>query len=407
MTKPARDLGLADLQVLIDLEAPESDTLELKADLSVQKDVHGWRAKGELHRGETKSLAKEVVALANTYGGRIFVGIAESKDMPRRASSLSSPLPAIHDLVERLRDSLNAIIEPPIAGLGVLPIPCPHKSSEGFIVIDVPRSAAAPHGFGSPPECYWRRDSTSRPMAIADLHNSFWEARTRRERVNGEIANAEQRLVETTTATSDTFAYRFTVISENTLEMQDLVAGLRRGDVYSNLTHSYFGATTHPMYSSHDWAFSFFGATKKENTSDPRGHAEWRIDETGVVEVSGYYFESDPAVGIVMDVEAFCGSAAHALQLAGSLGRFAHGGNNDRWIVSAEFHCGHRRAAVKNPQKPSQAIPVPFRRFAKLRPLIFDLTRSPDTTFTILENKVWAAFGLPVREERRYRANLG
>ncbi|ARQ08622.1 ATPase/AAA domain-containing protein [Rhizobium etli] len=404
MSKPAGELDLEDLLDVIHLEAPETDTLELKADLSLQKDVHGWRVKKELHRQESKSLAKEVVALANTYGGRIFVGISESKDMPRRAHELASPLPAVHELVERLRDSLSALIEPPIPGLTILPIPVAAKSSDGYVVLDVPRSRMGPHGFGSPPECYWRRDSVSRPMSMSDLQNAFWEARTRRERIDTEIATAEKRLAEMIDSTSDTFGFRITAISENPLEMRDLVSGLRSGDVYSPLEHNYFGVVTHPMYHNHNWMFSYFGASKRENTSEPHGVAEWRIDEVGVIELLGYFFPRDSSE-IIMDVEAICGSAAHALRLAGAVERYSRGGNG-RWITSIEFNSGYRKAAVKDPTIASKTVPVPFRRSATIRPLIIDQTRSPETTFAMLEDKVWAAFGLPVVNQRRYKLNL-
>ncbi|MDM7980197.1 MAG: ATP-binding protein [Rhizobium sp.] len=407
MTKPAREICFSDFETLISLEAPESDTLELKADLSIQKDVQGWRAKRELHKQETRSLAKEIVALSNTYGGRIFVGIVESKDMPKRAFTLGVPLPNIHDLVERLRDSLSALIEPPIPALAIVPIVVNSAASEGFFVIDVPRSQASPHGYGSPPECYWRRDSSSRPMSIADLHNSFWEARTRRERIDGEISAAETRLARMAESTTDTFAFRISIISEEVLEIRDLVRGLRSGDVYTNLEHSYLGIVTHPMYAMHDWQFSFFGATKTENTFEPRGRAVWTIDETGVVELTGYFFPAEPTTEIILDIEAICGSTAHALRLAAAVGRYSKGARPERWVVSVEFCNQYRKVSVKDPVSFKTTAPVPFRGNAKLRPLIFDFSQSPDTTFETLEEKIWAAFGQPTVTARRYKAALG
>jgi predicted HTH transcriptional regulator len=43
------------------------------------------------------SLAREIVAFANTFGGALVLGINETKDKPSRADS-SNPIPRIHEL---------------------------------------------------------------------------------------------------------------------------------------------------------------------------------------------------------------------------------------------------------------------------------------------------------------------
>ena len=102
--KPVSQITLADLATLIDLEAPETDILELKSALPLKKDAKGW-GDGKLHDSERDGLLQEIVAFANTRGGRIFVGIAESSDHPKRASKLAPPIPRLADLVERLGDA--------------------------------------------------------------------------------------------------------------------------------------------------------------------------------------------------------------------------------------------------------------------------------------------------------------
>ena len=56
-------------------------------------------------------------------------------------------------------------------------------TGEGVILIRVPSSPSAPHGFGTPPAAYVRHGSESKPLSMRELQSMFFERRTRLERV--------------------------------------------------------------------------------------------------------------------------------------------------------------------------------------------------------------------------------
>ena len=115
----------------------------------------------------------------------MHIGIEQTDDNPRRAKAFKTPL--VRNCVEcgeRLGHTLRDRFDPPIAGFDIRAFPKPDcDSGEGLVIIRVAGSTQAPHGVGRPPEAYVRRGSVKEPLTTRDLHNLFWEARTRQERV--------------------------------------------------------------------------------------------------------------------------------------------------------------------------------------------------------------------------------
>ena len=74
------NLDLSYLHRLIEDQTEESVSLEFKEDLPLAEGARGWRHSTRLHRSEVAGLAKEIVSFANTYGGRVLVGIEEASD---------------------------------------------------------------------------------------------------------------------------------------------------------------------------------------------------------------------------------------------------------------------------------------------------------------------------------------
>ncbi len=139
-------------------------------------------------------LAAEVVALANAYGGRLIIGVAETQDRPRKAAG-TALLPRCEKFAEQFEQALRSIVDPPIGGLQIRAITNPETDDTGAVVIAVPASDLAPHGIGRPPAAYVRRGTSCEPMTMRDLQSAFWEARTRRERIDQlrEKARTEMR----------------------------------------------------------------------------------------------------------------------------------------------------------------------------------------------------------------------
>jgi len=184
--KPLSELTWSDFEDIVANGLEEDQTLEFKESLQVKDGgIDPWQSgSSKIGKYARDSLAEEIVAFANAYGGVVIVGIEETKDNPRRAEAFKTPL--IRDCIEcmdHLEPALRSCFDPPISGFDIRAIPKPNGEGEGLIVIRVASSTLAPHGVGRPPEAYVRRGSVKDPLTMRDLHNLFWESRTRRERV--------------------------------------------------------------------------------------------------------------------------------------------------------------------------------------------------------------------------------
>ena len=85
---------------------PESENVEYKRELSQGE---AWASRLELTDLSKRKLFKELVAFANTSGGRLFLGIGETPDKPPRAEEIY-PVPRCGDLADRLEQALASNI---------------------------------------------------------------------------------------------------------------------------------------------------------------------------------------------------------------------------------------------------------------------------------------------------------
>jgi Putative DNA-binding domain len=182
---PIDDIEFDDIANLVSEEVEEGIRLEFKRDLSTSDgQPDRWmRDQSAIGRVARDDIAKEVVAFANAYGGVIIVGIDETEDHPPRAKNLASPqIPSVADCAERLVRALRSIVDPPLPMLDVRGV-VSSATGEGVVLIRVPSSPSAPHGFGTPPAAYVRHGSESKPLSMRELQSMFFERRTRLERV--------------------------------------------------------------------------------------------------------------------------------------------------------------------------------------------------------------------------------
>jgi Schlafen, AlbA_2 len=189
----ARDLFVAsideiefqDISDLVSTGTEEGIRLEFKGALSTSDGgPDRWmRDQSAIGRFARDDIAKEIVAFANAYGGVIIIGIDETNDHPKRAAQLASPqIPHVADCAEQLARALRSIIDPPIPMLDVRGV-VSSATGEGVVLIRVQSSPSAPHGYGTPPLAYVRHGSESRPLSMRELQSTFFERRTRLERV--------------------------------------------------------------------------------------------------------------------------------------------------------------------------------------------------------------------------------
>lgn len=159
-----RELDAAALRGLISLQVREDDGIDFKAGLPGDRDK------------AAREWAKDVAAFANAQGGVIVVGIGEE---PRGVAASAPGVAGGDGLVDSVRQILGTRVRPLIPGLAILWLP-DTAPDHGFLVVGVPRSAAAPHTTidpGAPEVLRWpRRDhSDTAWMSEAELAVAYRE----------------------------------------------------------------------------------------------------------------------------------------------------------------------------------------------------------------------------------------
>lgn len=154
---------------------PESLTVEYKESLP-SKDGRddAWLGGGKVESYARDKLFREVVALANTAGGHVLLGVGEAKE-PLPAAGLVNPVPRCIDLAERLT-RMAQFIDPPIPLLQVRGVPT--EGEAGVVVFHVPPSRPAPHR-STDKDCYVRRGTESVPMTMREIREMIHAANRR------------------------------------------------------------------------------------------------------------------------------------------------------------------------------------------------------------------------------------
>lgn len=141
-----------------------------------------------------KALAKEITALANSYGGTLILGMGE--DSSKRASAIY-PIADCRREADDLSNAVPAIIDPPIPGFECEGIET-DGAGGGVIVMRVPQSIVGPHWVtekagGTTGTCYVRRNTASVPASMRDIHQLVLSRENARGRVEVLLSDAEER----------------------------------------------------------------------------------------------------------------------------------------------------------------------------------------------------------------------
>ena len=178
--KQIEQITWADLEAMVANSQVENANLEFKKTLSDKNGGEDRWLQGQprINDHARDELAKEIVAFANVYGGMLLLGIDERAGGLNEAGEIV-PLPRAAEFVEKISQSFSQIIDPPLPNLQILHIPSPTDGQSGVVIFKVPASNAAPHGIGCPPEAYVQQT----PMTMRDVQSAFWDARTKRERI--------------------------------------------------------------------------------------------------------------------------------------------------------------------------------------------------------------------------------
>lgn len=92
LTKPLEGITAGDLEELTQRGWPESENVEYKAELHRRhgEEPDPWYTNGGISDASKKKVFKELVAFANTSGGRLFLGISKTSEKPPRAESIQA-----------------------------------------------------------------------------------------------------------------------------------------------------------------------------------------------------------------------------------------------------------------------------------------------------------------------------
>ena len=170
LTKPADQLGINDLNALIDSRVQEDERIEFKRDLPANKGQDPWYDGRSIGNKAKIEILEESVAFANAFGGALILGIdeKESKNGPGAANKIS-PIPRCAELADRLGLVFRDCVEPHVPGIEVIPIET--QDDAGAVVIRVSRSRLAPHRVIPSLVCPVRRSDRCEKMTMREIQD--------------------------------------------------------------------------------------------------------------------------------------------------------------------------------------------------------------------------------------------
>lgn len=169
--KDIEELTADDIKTLVEtLKFSENEKIEYKRTLPSKGSVSDpWLdKKDKIGNKAIEKLTAEIIAFANSNGGRLYLGIAENNETPAKPESIM-PLPRVNQLSHKLEQIISDCIEPPLRNLKFKAIETNRKS--GVIVIDVPRSERSPHRSLKNNECYQRVSHQCKKMKMDEIQH--------------------------------------------------------------------------------------------------------------------------------------------------------------------------------------------------------------------------------------------
>ncbi len=410
--KPLSDLTWSDFEEIVAKGLEEDQTLEFKEALPVKDgSLDPWQLGGDKISAYARdALAEEVVAFANAYGGVVIVGIEETDDNPRRAKAFKTPLVRnCVECVERLGYALRSRFDPPISGFDIRPIPKPKGDGEGLIVIRVASSTLSPHGVGRPPEAYVRRGGAKEPLTMRDLHNLFWESRSRRERIHDIRQERQQFMMELetkkkagrlirsdgqpVTASQPHLMFRCSVVPEQSLGLNGIASELitnhfARPEILmkGNPAIPAFGKGALP----YGWRPKAHAAQADDFTH--RMYSLWTIGDNGLVEVIGF------SLGQEAENKHYPGwfslAVAQVILMAEKL-RLRAGRPDVPLVIDAQFrHEGTALAKVDRESMWDLSPGVPDEN-VKIGPFVIAARGDIPNIYQEFEREIWFGLGVP------------
>jgi Putative DNA-binding domain len=190
--KPLNEIEWSDIEALRDSGREEDDTIEYKASFSGGSDYLEFN---DAKRAKAiEGIAREVVAFLNGRGGDVIIGVREAANDHPKIEEIT-PIRNIDQTIDRLGQSLAALIEPMQSVLALRAIRHEDGDADGVVVIRCPSSLRAPHRFTQDRQCYIRRGRASVPMPMDEVQD-LTIVRTYRRNERLDLLNAKSREIE-------------------------------------------------------------------------------------------------------------------------------------------------------------------------------------------------------------------
>jgi Putative DNA-binding domain len=172
--KPLAEIDANDLSTIVADGWTESELLEFKETLTSTSSGASDRwlvDQSDIGQAAKRDILAEVVAMANSYGGDVIVGIEESDEKPPRAKAIKH-LPQCVELAHRMEMAARDLIKPEVPMLSVRGVEL--SNNDGVVIFRVPRSRLAPHRLemkGMVKECYKRVSDRTEPMSMREIQD--------------------------------------------------------------------------------------------------------------------------------------------------------------------------------------------------------------------------------------------
>lgn len=192
LSRPAGQVGIADVRALISSEVPEGEQIEFKGSLPARgRDPDPWTTGGDKIGDRARNaILEEAVAFANAHGGALLLGIEESSRKPPVATGIS-PIPRCADLAERLKLVFRDCVEPQLPALEIFAVPI--ENGAGVVVMRMGRSRLAPHRVKPTLVCPIRRSDRCEEMTMREIQDMTLNLSRGLERLERRLAERAER----------------------------------------------------------------------------------------------------------------------------------------------------------------------------------------------------------------------
>lgn len=190
LSKPAGQVGIADVRALVSSEVPEGEQIEFKGSLPA-RGRDPWTTGGDKIGDRARdAILEEAVAFANAHGGALLLGIEESSRKPPVATGIS-PIPRCADLADRLKPVFRDCVEPQLPALEIFAVPI--ENGAGVVVVRMGRSRLAPHRVKPTRVCPIRRSDRCEAMTMREIQDMTLNLSRGLERLERRLAERAER----------------------------------------------------------------------------------------------------------------------------------------------------------------------------------------------------------------------